>query len=198
MQKLSVLALMLSISLSAAAKQETYIIDAGHAFPSFALSHLGFSIQRGTFDETSGTIKFDPVAKRGSVEVTIKTASIDTGLEKRDKHLRGDEFFNVAKFPTMSFKSDTFHFEGDKLARVEGELTLLGVTKPVSLSASHFACGKNPMVMKLECGAELTGTLKRSDFGMSNGIPMVGDDVEIRLEVEAIREEEGGEGAGNK
>lgn len=190
MQPLSVLVLMLGFSLPAAAKQETYIIDSEHAYPSFELSHLGFSIQRGTFDQTSGRITFDPVAKRGSVEVTVQTASIDTGHDQRDKNLKGEEFFNVTQFPTMRFASDTFHFEGDKLTRVEGELTLLGVTRPLSLTASHFACGKNSFVMKLECGAELTGTLKRSDFGMNAYVPAVGDEVTLHIQVEAFKKTE--------
>lgn len=190
MKKLSLFAALVAVSLSAAAKEERYDIDPTHTYPHFEISHLGFSTMRGVFGETAGVVKYDEVAKTGSVEVTIQTASLDTQMEKRDNHLKSKDFFNVAQFPTMTFKSDKFSFDGDKLAKVEGELTLLGVTKPVTLTATHFACGKNPLVMKLECGAELTGTIKRSDFGMTTYVPAIGDEVTLRIEVEAYKHTE--------
>lgn len=188
--KYALIPALFAVSLSAFAKEETYTIDASHTYPSFSLDHMGFSTMRGVFDESSGSLTLDSAAKSGKVDITIATASIDTGHGKRDDHLRGEEFFNVAKFPTMVFKSDKFTFDGDKLSKVDGELTLLGVTKPVSLKVERFYCGQNKMIMKQVCGAELTGAIKRSDFGMKAYVPNVGDEVQLAIEVEAVRDAE--------
>jgi polyisoprenoid-binding protein YceI len=177
----------LAAALPAFAAPENYVIDAGHTFPSFEVNHLGFSTHRGRFNKTEGKITLDTAAKSGSVEITIDANSVDTGGEKLDKHLKAEDFFNVAKFPTLTFKGSKFTFDGDKPVAVEGDFTLLGVTKPVKLTISNFKCGAHPFNKKPLCGAEVTGTIKRSEFGMKYGVPAVGDDIKLMIQVEAFK-----------
>jgi polyisoprenoid-binding protein YceI len=122
---------------------------------------------RGRFNKTA-KITLDKAAKTGAVEATIDAASVDTGWPKRDEHLRSGDFFNVEKFPTFTFKSDSFKFDGDKVVTVPGQLTMLGVTKPVTLQIANFKCAPHPAETgKLR--AEMSTTIKRSDFGMVTG-----------------------------
>lgn len=166
---------------------DRYAIDPEHTYPVFEVRHLGFSTQRGRFNKTSGTISLDRAAKSVSIDVSIDTNSIDMGFEKWDKHLRSEDFFNAAKFPTIAFKSTAGKFQGDVLTEVSGQLSLLGVTKPVILSIANFRCAPNPFTKVETCGADATVTIKRSEFGMSYGVPAIGDEVLLRLPVEAIR-----------
>ena len=176
-----------AISAPVFAAPETYIIDSSHTFPSFEISHLGFSKHRGRFNNTSGQIVIDSAAKSGAIEVKIDTASVDTGGEKLETHLRAEDFFNVEKFPTMTFKSNKLNFDGDNLVAAQGELTLLGISKPVTLNIASFKCGNHPVNKKAMCGAEATATIKRSDFGMKYGVPAVGDEVKLAIQVEAYK-----------
>lgn len=178
------------VSQSVLARSERYTLDASHTYPSFAISHLGFSIQRGRFDRTHGTIHFDPVTKTGSLAIDVEVASLDSGDEARDKNLKGDQFFDAARYPLIHFQSDTWVFEGEKLLRIEGQLTLRGVTRPLVLRVEHFQCGRNPFLLQQECGAELSGRLKRSDYGMTAYLPKIGDDVDLSIQVEAFRQPE--------
>lgn len=164
---------------------DSYTVDPAHTFPNFEINHLGFSTMHGRFGATNGKITLDTAAKSGSIDITIDATSIDTGHAKRDTHLKSDEFFNVAKFPTLAYKSSKLKFNGDKLSGADGELTMLGVTKPVSLAVTAFNCGPHPMNKKPMCGANATATIKRSDFGLSTYVPAVGDEVKISIEVEA-------------
>lgn len=166
---------------------ETYTLDSAHTYPNFTVSHLGFSTMHGRFNQTEGTVVIDREGEASSVDVTIQTASIDTGLEKRDEHLRSDDFFNVAKYPVMTYKSTSVKFTGEDSAIVQGDLTLLGVSKPVPLYVDHIKCGENPVNKKPTCGFNATTTVKRSDFGMTNYLPGVGDEIAIRIEAEATR-----------
>ncbi len=183
-----VAAISAALSTATASAAETYTLDSRHTFPSFEVNHLGFSIQRGRFNRTTGKVTLDAAAKTGKVEITIDAASVDTGLDKLEEHLRGEDFFHVAMFPTITFKSDRFAFEGGKVTRVTGDLTLLGVTRPVSLEATHFQCGNHPISKKPLCGGDFAATLKRSDFGMKYAVPAVADDVTLRIQIEAFRD----------
>ena len=180
------LAIGIALPLSALAT-DNYTIDPAHTYPHFSISHLGFSTMQGRFDNTSGKVTLDRAAKTGSVEIAIESASISTGFAKRDEHLRGPDFFNAAEFPTINYKSTAIHFKGDNPVHVVGNLTLLGVTKPVSLTIDAFKCGANPMSKKDTCGADASAQIKRSDFGMKYALPNVGDDVKLVFEIEAIK-----------
>lgn len=186
--KLAAVAALVCASLPAAAAPESYTIDSRHTFPVFEVGHLGFSLQRGRFNQTAGKITLDREARTGSVELTIDAASIDMGIEKWDTHMKGEDFFNVQKYPTITYKSTKLLFEGDKVVGAEGNLTLLGVTKPVKVSMSDFGCGANPYNKKPLCGGNATVQIKRSEFGMTYGIPNFTDDVKIVIPVEAFKD----------
>ena len=183
---------LIALSLSAAALTsamavpETYTIDPNHTFPTFEVNHLGYSIQRGRFDKTGGTITLDKVAKTGSADITIQTGSINMGFDEWNKQM-DEKFFHVSEFPTMAFKSSKFKFKGDTLVAVDGDLTLRGVTKPVTLTVDLFKCAPHPMLKKDACGANATTSIKRSEFGMSEFIPFVGDDIKIAFGIEAFK-----------
>jgi len=177
--------MLLSLQIVAAA--ENYDIDPTHTYPNFTVSHLGFSTMHGRFDKTSGTFAFDRENRQGTVDITIQTASISTGHEKRDDHLRSPDFFNTVEFPVATYKSDNVKFEGDTPKRIEGKLTLLGVTKPVTLTITAFKCGQNPMNNKAMCGIDAVGSLKRSDFGMKYALPGVGDDIRLIISAEGYK-----------
>jgi polyisoprenoid-binding protein YceI len=188
MKRTLLAAAIAALALPAAAQVETYTIDPRHTFPAFEVSHFGMSLQRGRFNKTSGKITVDKAAKTGSVDVTIDAASVDTGDAKLGDHLRNQDFFNAAAHPNLTFKGTKFNFEGDKVKSVDGELTILGVSKPVTLTAQHFNCGNHPMNKKAMCGAEFTTAIKRSDWGMKYAIPAVADDVMLRINVEAYKD----------
>ncbi len=183
---LAVLAVSIALPLSALAA-DSYTIDPNHTFPHFSINHLGFSTMQGRFDKTSGNVTLDRAAKNGSVEIAIETASISTGYVKRDEHLKSPDFFNAAEFPNITYKSTSVHFKGDTPSSVDGNLTISGVTKPVTLTIDAFNCGANPMNKKDECGAAASAQIKRSDFGVKYGLPAIGDDVRLVFEIEALK-----------
>ena len=188
MQK--VLALMaLSATLATPAfAADSYTVDPNHTFPVFEVNHLGFSNQRGRFNKSSGKITLDLAAKKGSVELIIDTTSLDMGLDAWNKHLAADGFFNAEKFPSMSFKSDRLVFDGDQVVAAEGSFTLLGVTKPLRLTVNNFRCAPNPFSKKPMCGADVSASFRRSEFGMVKNIPAVSDEVKISSPVEAYKD----------
>lgn len=167
---------------------ESYTIDPRHTHPSYEINHFGWSTQRGRFDEVSGTINLDRAAKTGSVEVSIQVGSISTGVGKLDEHLKSEDFFNVAKYPRITFKSSEIVFNGDTPASVPGEITILGVPKPATLIITNFGCGPHPIFKKYVCGAEASTVVKRSEFGMTKYLPALGDEVKVLINVEAVRD----------
>lgn len=185
----TLIAIALAGTLSTSAfAADSYTVDARHTFPSFEVSHMGFSIQRGRFNKTTGKITLDAAARSGSIDVTIDAASIDTGLADLEKHLQGEDFFDVAKYPTIAFTSKALQFDGDRLVGADGDFTMHGVTRPVSLKIDQFRCAPHPMNKKPTCGANATTSIKRSDFGISKYVPGVGDEVKIAIQVEATRD----------
>jgi len=150
---------------------------------------MGFSIQRGSFTKVTGKITLDRAAKKGNIDVVIDATSIKTIDPKLDTHVKGEDFFNAAKYPTLAFKSTNLTFEGDRVVSVDGDLTLLGVTKPVTLKIANEVCGEHPFNKRPMCGAEASTTVKRSEWGMKYGIPKaVADDVRIIIPIEAYRD----------
>ncbi len=195
---LGVLSVM-GLAQPAAAEIERYTLDKPHTQILFFADHLGFSHSMGKFTDYSGSIVFNREDPAGSsVEVSIPTASLEMNDDAWNQHMKGADFFNVEKFPTMTFKSTAIKVTGDNMADITGDLTLLGVTKPVTLHVKHNSSGKHAFSGKYISGFSATGTIKRSDFGMNYGLPAVGDEVELRIEVEAIREEAEGESTSNK
>lgn len=187
MQRKLIAALAATLSLSALAAPEQFELDSTHTYPSFEISHLGFSPQRGFFKETEGTLTLDRAAKTGSIEATIKAASIETGFGKRDEHLRKPDFFNVEKHPTLTFKAQDFKFDGENPVEASGSLTMLGVTKPVVLKIQPMKCDKRGSDQKFVCGGDVTTTIKRSEWGMKTFLPFIGDEVKISIQVEAMK-----------
>ena len=165
---------------------ESFDLDAAHTYPSFEINHLGFSDMRGSFTSTTGNLSYDLEKHTGKVSVTIDAASIATGFAKRDEHLRSKDFFNVEKYPTLTYQSDAFLLDADKSMPVTGSLTMLGVIKPVTLEVKPTRCGKRAD-KDYVCGALVSGLIKRSDWGLNGFVPFVGDDVKLQIEVEAIK-----------
>jgi polyisoprenoid-binding protein YceI len=127
----------------------------------------------------------DLAAKRIAVDISIDANSISTGYEKLEEHLRAEDFFDTAKYPTITFKSTGSVFKGGKLTSLTGNLNLHGVTKPVTLAVNAFRCAHAPLYKKDVCGADAVATIKRSDFGMGYGIPAVDDQVKLLIQIES-------------
>jgi polyisoprenoid-binding protein YceI len=189
MRKDVVLGGMVALALTAGgAHAATYNIDPAHTYPHFAISHLGFSTTLGRFNSTKGKIEIDLDKKTGAVEVVIDAASVDTGFAKRDEHLRSPDFLNANEFPDIKYKSTKVTFTGDATATVEGELTMMGVTKPVTLNVTQFKCGEHPMNKKQVCGFDANAAIKRSDYGIKFGLPAIGDDMKLTFQIESVKE----------
>lgn len=177
---------VLFLPFSPALAADTYTFDPAHTTVIWKAEHLGFSHPHGLFSNVEGTLTLDEATPANSkVDVTIKTDNIATGIAKFDDHLKSKDFFNVKEFPAATFKSTKVEKTGDNTAKVTGDLTLLGVTKPVTLDVTLNKKGEHPMSKKPTVGFTATGTIKRSEFGLSYGVPNVGDDVPIMIEAEA-------------
>jgi len=172
----------------AAAMPEYYIFDKTHTQILFFVSHLGFSMSQGEFLDFDGHFIFDRAhPEKSSIDVSIKTESIDMDNEKWNKHMKNEDFFDVEKFPTMTFKSTGFDITGENTANITGDLTILDVTKPVTLTTTYNKSGVHPFNKEIVAGFSATASIKRSEWGMTYGLPGVGDDVEIRIEVEGYK-----------
>jgi polyisoprenoid-binding protein YceI len=178
----------LLLMLAAPVQAANYTIDSTHTYPSFEINHGGFSTQRGFFEKTSGSITLDRQAKSGSANIKVDAASINTGMKLRDKVLRGEKFFDVEKYPDILFTTDNLTFDGDVPVSAAGKLTLLGVTRPVTLTILNFKCGANVLTKYSECGADIHTQFKRSDFGMTAYQSSVGDEVTLHIQVEAAKD----------
>jgi polyisoprenoid-binding protein YceI len=182
-----IIAAALILAAPTAFAADTYNIESNHTYPSFEADHMGLSIWRGKFTKTSGTITLDRAAKTGSMNIVIDTGSIDFGHAKMNEHAKSKDMFNVEQFPTATYKASSIQFNGDKPALVNGELTLLGVTKPVTLTINKFTCIMHPMFKKEACGADASAEFNRSDFGLSYGVPKFSPTVKLAIQVEAIK-----------
>lgn len=174
---------------TAQAEAVNYAIDPTHTFATFEISHFGASVNRGRFDKKEGSVQLDKAKKAGKVEITFDVASINTGTDAFNKHLQSAELFDVAKHPTMKFVSDKFVFNGDKVSKVEGQLTLLGKTGPVTLTAKQFACYENPMLKREVCGGDFEATIDRTQWGMNYGVEWgFPKNVRLVVQVEAVKQ----------
>ena len=184
-------AVLTLITGSALAAPVTYEVDPGHTYPSFAADHMGgLSVWRGKFDKSSGTIVLDKDKSTGTVDITVDASSIDFGQEKLNDHAKGPDLFDVTKFPTATYKGKLANFKNGAPTEVEGEFTLHGVTKPLTLKINQFLCKPNPMTKKEVCGADASATFNRKDYGLAfgeaYGFKM---DVTLAIQVEAIRQD---------
>lgn len=177
-----------ALSAAAMADPETYVIDGKHTFPRFEYSHFGFTNQIHRFDRTGGRIVIDRAARTGSVDVTIDVTSVDTGNAQLNEHLQGEDFFDAKRFPNITFRSRTVKFEGDRVAEVDGNLTVKGITRPVTLAVTSFKCMPHPLVKKDACGANALAKVNRTDFNLGKYAPAVSDEVTLSIAVEAIKE----------
>jgi polyisoprenoid-binding protein YceI len=180
--------MVLLVSLSSApAWPATYQLDPSHTVQQFEIDHFWVFTQRGQFDRAHGTLEYDAEQHTGSLEVVIEAGSLATGNEERDATLKGPGWFDVSRYPTLSFRSQRFLFEQDRLVAIEGELTMHGVTQPMRLEVDRIKCGSNPLSSKWRCGADARGTLQRSRYGIRSSLPYIGDEVRLRIQVEAYR-----------
>lgn len=195
MSRLVIAWLAIALPLTAVAAPENYTIDPTHTYPHWEVNHLGVSNWRGQFGKSAGKFMIDRAAKAGSVEIAVQTASVvsgdnDKGSRPRslDEHLRTPDFFNVAEYPTMIYKSTGVKFNGDNPGTIEGNLTLLGVTKPLVLHVENWKCQPNPFTKKEMCGGNASGSFKRSDFGMKFGLAAVGDEIKLWIQIEGYKD----------
>jgi polyisoprenoid-binding protein YceI len=188
------MALMVWAATDSQAVTERYNVDPDHSIVGFSVAHMVVSKTTGRFTDYSGFIEIDPDAKTvKAIEAVIKTASVNTNHEKRDTHLRSPDFFNVEKFPTMTYKMKSYEKQGDKYL-AKGDLTLLGTTKEIVLTGTLNGIVPKDPWGNTRAGFSAHGKINRKDFGMNwsklldNGGLVVGDEVEINLEIECIKQ----------
>lgn len=169
----------------AAAAPLAYTLDPDHSFVHFEVQHFGTSTSRGRFGPVRGVVLLDRAAGRGELSLRIATASVDTGLPVFNARLRQADLLASAEHPEAYFVATRFRFEGEQLAEVRGEFTLRGVSQPLSLHAKHFAC--RPAEGGEVCGGDFEAEVLRSDFGATFGLPLVGDRVRLKIQVEGRR-----------
>jgi polyisoprenoid-binding protein YceI len=183
----AVIAIAASFVGGAARAADKYALDPTHTFVVFKITDLGYDHVVGWFTDVAGQLTFDPAdVTKSALNVTIKTASIDTHFTQRNKDLMSPDFLNVAEFPEMTFKSTSIKKTGDKTGKVTGELTLLGVTKPVTMDVIFTKVAPNPFHNNTPtAGFEAHTVIKRSDFGMKAEIPNIGDEIDISIDAQA-------------
>jgi polyisoprenoid-binding protein YceI len=174
---------------SASAAPTTYNVDPDHTHPSFEVDHFGgLSTWRGTFKKTSGTVLIDTAAKTGTVDVVIDTATVDFAHDKLNQHVSSPEMLDVAKYPTAEYKGQFAEFANGTPKTITGNLTLHGVTKPVTLTINSFKCIEHPMLKKQVCGADASGRFNRADYGVNYGQQYgFNQEVLLHIQVEGIK-----------
>jgi len=192
MNRISILSALCTalFSSSAFAEPANYTIDPAHTYPSFEADHMGISYWRGKLNASEGKIMLDKAAGKGSVDVTIDLASIDFGQDKLNEWARGKDFFDTSKYAKAMYKGHLEQFADGAPARVVGELSLHGVTQPLTLAIDRFKCMPHPIYKRELCGADAVGTFDRSKFGLTAGKDYGFDmAVALRIQVEALRDE---------
>lgn len=178
--------IMVMASTVAMAAPATYTIDDSHTFVRFSYDHLGLSVQSSQFNRTTGTVVWDQEAGTAEVELVIDTTSVETGFPLFNEHIQGEDFFNTAEYPTATFTSTQVVFDGERPMSIDGELTIKGITQPVTLEVTHFAAMPHPMLQRDAIGANATTVINRSDFDAGMYVPNVGDEVTISISLEAV------------
>jgi len=168
---------------------DEFTIDRAHTYPGFEVLHLGISTQRGRFERTTGKIVLDREAGTGTVDIVIDTTTVITGSAMLDAALRGEDFFNVERFPAITFHADRVEFEQGVPRRAPGNLTLLGVTRGVMLQIERFGCTRAPFLVRTTCGADVVAKVDRTVFGMSRFRAFIADEVRIVIQIEAVKVE---------
>jgi polyisoprenoid-binding protein YceI len=184
LKKIAIAAALFS-SVGVIAAPVTYNLDPSHTYPSFEADHMGgLSVWRGKFNSSSGKVVLDREAKTGTVDVSIDAASVDFGHDKMNAHAKGADLFDVEKYPTATYKGKLAGFKDGAPSEVQGELTLHGVTKPVTLKINSFLCKINPMLKREVCGVDASAEINRKDFGVSYG-EAYGFKQEVKLLIQA-------------
>jgi len=180
--------IVFTFSLPGLAQSTAWQLDPAHSSAQFAVKHMGISTVRGTFTKLSGTAHYDPAdVKNDSVEVTIDAASVDSRVEMRDKDLRSDHFFDVAKYPTITFKSTKVESAGPDKLKITGDLTIRGITKPVTLDVDGPSKPVNDGHGRLHMGVSAATTVSRTDFGMTGYQGMVGNEAALTIDAELVQ-----------
>ncbi|WP_119966626.1 YceI family protein [Simplicispira lacusdiani] len=173
----------------AQAETASYAIDPTHTFVTFEIGHFGAAVNRGRFDKKEGSVQFDRAGKTGKVEISFDATSINTGTPAFDKHLQSADLFNAAQHPKISFASDKFVFNGDKVSEVSGQLTLLGKTGPVTFKANQFNCYQSPMLKREVCGGDFEAVIDRTQWGMNYGVEWgFAKNVRLIAQIEAVKQ----------
>lgn len=185
------LALTLAAGLLSAATAHaapvTYKIDPDHTFPSFEADHMGISVWRGKFNKSSGTVRYDKAAGTGDVDITVLPSSIDYGQDALNKWAQGKDLLDVKKFPKATYKGTFGKVVDGVPTEVAGELTMHGVTRPVTLKLNWLKCMPHPMLKRDMCGTDAITTIRRDEFGMDAGKDWhFNMDVTLRIQVEAV------------
>jgi polyisoprenoid-binding protein YceI len=169
------------------AQTTNYLLDPGHTRVHWEVSHFGTSTSRGRFDDVTGSLDLDATAGTGEVSIAVRTASVDTGVAALDGVLRRS-YFASDQHPVAYFVARQWRWQRGAPLDVRGEFTLRGVSLPLSLRAPQVRCYMHPQLQREVCGADLEATLRRSDFGITEGLPFIGDTVRLVIQVEAIRQ----------
>jgi polyisoprenoid-binding protein YceI len=175
------------LTAGALAAPQVYTIDPAHTYPSFMAGHQGVSHWTGKFNKSSGKVWLDREHSTGKIDITIDVSSINFGFPMLDKIMQGPDYFDVAKYPTATYKSDSITFKNGQPAAVNGQLTLRGVTKPVALSLTAFKCRQHPMFNREVCGGDATGEFDRAQFGLTKAVDEGDSMVKLIVQVEALQ-----------
>ena len=173
-------------AVSAQAEPETYVIDNSRTTSQFSYRYLGLASQTSRFEKIRGTVVLDRNARSGSAEVSIDATSVSTGQAALDAEMQSADFFDTANYPVITFRSGNMSLNGGE-SSLSGELTIKGVTRPVTLAVTRFQCMQDPTFKVETCGAEATLTVKRSDFNMGKYAFLVSNDITLSLALKAVK-----------
>lgn len=187
-RRLALLSWLALAAGSASAVPVNYAVDAAHTRVWWETRHFGTSTQRGRFDEVQGNIVIDRESGRGEVSFSIATGSVSSGVPALDKMIKGSGFLAADAYPAAYFVATRLRFDGERLAGLRGEFTLRGVSRPLELRSTRFACRQDPVVQREVCGGDFEGEILRSDYGSTLGLPFVGDKVRLLVSIEGIRQ----------